>query len=51
MPSCVAHVIKEHLIFVKRALAYLAVGIVRGRSGQGSAGGEGEVGWLGVGLE
>jgi len=44
MPSCVAQVIKEHLIFVKRALAYLTVGIVRERSGRGSAWGEREVG-------
>jgi len=32
VPFCVAYVTKEHLIFIKQALANLAVGIVRGRS-------------------
>jgi len=50
MPSCVAYVTKEHLIFFKQALAYLAVGIVRGRSRRGSCGGRNGGGVPVVGL-
>jgi len=40
MPSCVTSVTKEHFMFVKRTLTYLAVSIIRWRRGQDS-GGEG----------
>jgi len=48
MPSCVTYVTQEHFVFVKRALAYLAASIVRGRSGRGSCGKRRETGyhWL-----
>jgi len=38
MRSCVTHVPKERFIFVKRAQTYLAVRIVRERSGRVSCG-------------
>jgi len=38
MPSCVTYVTKEHFMFVKRALQYLAVSIVRGRGWRGTCG-------------
>jgi len=36
MPSCVTYVTKEHFMFVKRTLTYMAVSINRGRGEQGS---------------
>jgi len=49
MLSCVTYVTKEHFIFVKRALEYLAMRIIRKRSGWGSCGERGGGGsrWLG----
>jgi len=39
MPSYVTYVAKEHFMFVKRTLVYLAVSIIRGR-GEHDGGGE-----------
>ena len=37
MPSCVTYVTEQHLVFVKWALTYLTVDVVR-RGGKGSSG-------------
>jgi len=37
MPSCVTYVTEEHLMFVKWALTYLTVDVVR-RGGKGASG-------------
>jgi len=49
MPSGVADVTQEHLVFVKRTLTYLALGVVRwgGERTSGRKGGNEGDGWLG----
>jgi len=49
MPSCVADVTKEHFVFVERTLAYLAVGVIWGKSVRSCCGGRKKWGyqWLG----
>jgi len=43
MPSCVTYVTEEHLVFVKWALTYLTVDVVRreGKRSSGKGGGNG----------
>jgi len=36
MPSCIPYITKEHFVFLKQTLTYLAVSIIWGRGEQGS---------------
>ena len=49
MPSGVAYVTQEHLVFVKRTLTYLALGVVRWGGERTSVGGGGNEGDGGLG--